>query len=295
MNQEKSSTQYPAIFHIGIPRSGTTTIRTVLSQDSRINLCQRCLIQTPQWYNNIDLGVKHDSVNVLSDETIVKQDGNHCYFMTTLERISRIAPDAQIVVTLREQRSWLLSRYKFGIGKGTISSSFKDWLVSPQGVDFLSIASYSTLYKAITLFFPKENIHLLLFEVMKNEYERFFNDLYQILGLSIQNLEPVAVNASFSAEVLVKKRSLNRLPFMSHRPGTGQPNLFFRVQHRFIRELMKFAFRSSSGASSVKKQPSDIIWGDTPFFKAIEKDFRISNAELQSLYDINLESYGYLI
>lgn len=282
----KQSNIYPNFFHIGIPRTGTKTIQTILSSDPRIRFSSDRYFQTPDWYfQKSPFNCNSEFINVHSDERMVRQDGNNFKMIVTLERISRAVPDATIILTIREQRSWLLSRYKYGIGKGYLSASFEDWLLSCQGIDFLSIGNFATLYHAIRSFFPEENIKVLLFEELKNNYEAFFKKLYQILGLPLQKLDVIKENVSLPDKILGKKRILNKFAYM--------PSKLSKLQEILYKKATAFLIQYTLNSEDIEVKT--IVWNDTPLLKAIQDDFRFSNNKFKKLSGIKLEEYGYLL
>ena len=175
----------PRVFHIGLPRTATTTIRSVLETDPRISLSTEKYFQLSSFSSkNIQLQDKPNYLCVHSDETMLRQSGDHVKMLLTLWRIYSVVPDAKIILTIREQRNWLFSRYKAGIKSGSITSSFEKWLFSPQGIDFQSLGHYGIIYDALAMYFSEDNIFILPFEVLDNDYNEFIHKLYSIFQLT---------------------------------------------------------------------------------------------------------------
>src|SRR5436190_12844517 len=102
---------WPQFYHIGAPRTATTTIQDTLRADARVHLFRSGFFNTPLWYSGRpDFEIAPERVNVLSAETLVRKHEQRFKLATTLEHIRRVAPRAQIILTIREQRAWLLSR-----------------------------------------------------------------------------------------------------------------------------------------------------------------------------------------
>src|SRR4051812_4235240 len=95
----------PEIFHIGIPKSGTTTLQAVLRKDERFHRIGSHLIGSYKfWDENFLLECKPDKINIVSNENLVLQSGELGKLHTTLFHIQGINPEAKIIVTIREQR-----------------------------------------------------------------------------------------------------------------------------------------------------------------------------------------------
>jgi hypothetical protein len=275
---------WPQFFHIGAPRTGTTTIQVTLSADSRVNLFRSQFFNTPLWYSGRpDFEVASDRVNVLSAETLVRKHEQRFKFPTTLEHIQRVAPGAQIILTIREQRAWLLSRYRWGVGSAGLCGSFEKWLRSPEGGDFLSIGRFATLLRFAHALFPREQVHVMLFEDLRDNYPGFFCRLYGLLGLAAPALRRTVANPSQPDGELVVRRMLNRLPFLA--PGSENPMTCRK--ERLYRGLARLANRLAGRGAFAE-------WGTNTFFRRIQDDLRQSNAELQKLCGVDLAQHGYL-
>src|SRR3954463_4865202 len=106
---------FPRYYHIGVPLSGTATTLAVLGRDERVALFPQNWFNTERYYEGtppIPARLFEGRVIILSDERLVRQ--TYCKFITTMERIARAAPGAHIILTLREQRDWLLAACKHG-------------------------------------------------------------------------------------------------------------------------------------------------------------------------------------
>lgn len=275
---------YPDFFHIGIPKSGTTTIQAVLDMDPRINKIAGRYFQTPGYFTEDYNHCKPNLLNIESDETIVRQDGNYSKFTETLYHICNKNPRAHIIVTIREQKSMLVSRYKYAINNGTKAGSFLKWLFSKQGMDFISIANYSMLYKSINMYFPQQQIHFLLFEEMKHDYFNFFKRLYEVLGLKMpEDIKLLKKNKGLNNNQTYILEKLNKYRIFSI------PDFISKVEFSLHKKL-------AISLSRYLKETKDLWENDT--LKVVEEEFRQSNQELikMQVFDTaTLSRYGYMI
>ena len=118
----------PDYYNIGLPKTVTTSLQSILKNDNRFDLfCKKRIFQTTNWYDS-DVEkifrVKDNKVGFFSDESFLRQQGRNFKHTVSLERLRFKNPNAKIIVTIREQKSFLESRYKHGIVRGNISSNF---------------------------------------------------------------------------------------------------------------------------------------------------------------------------
>ncbi len=275
---------YPDFFHIGIPKSGTTTIQTILETDPRINKIASRYFQSPRYFMEDYNYCKYDLLNIESDETMVRQDGNYSKFTETICHICNKKPNANIIVTIREQKSMLVSRYKYAIHNGTKAGSFQKWLFSEQGMDFISIANYSMLYRAINMYFPQNQIHFLLFEEMKHDYLNFFRRFYKILGIEMpSDIKLLIRNKGLNNNQIYMLEKLNKYRIFS------TPDFISKIEFNLYKNLAIFFSRHL-------KETKDFWANDT--LSALEEEFRLSNQGLikMRVFDAGtLSRYGYMI
>jgi len=281
--------KYPKFYHIGLPKTGTTTLQTVLKRDKRVNCIRNRYFNTHQWWTEDYDYCSNDErhVDIVSEENIVLQSGNLGKFINTLYRIKKVRPDAHIILTIREQRKLLESRYKFNIphAKGFVLS-FEDWLKSGQGMDLLSVCLYENIYQVIRLYFPGDQIHFLLFEELENASNAFFSDFYNILGLDVpENNIRIKENVSPTESELCASMFLNRFKFFT---GNSQLSWFKGKIYRHAARLFK----------NENKKLDCFRWKTSRLFTNIEKDFAETNQKLVTLGIFTREKlmgHGYLL
>jgi len=281
--------KYPKFYHIGLPKTGTTTLQTILRRDPRVHCIGSRYFNTHQWWTEDYEGETDEGniIDIVSEENIVLQSGNFGKLINTLYRIQKIRPDAHIILTVREQRNLLCSRYKFNIPQVVgFSESFEDWLKSGQGMDYLSLCLYENLFRTINLYFPEEQIHFLLFEDLEICSEIFFNTFYSILGLDVPDCRSrVKENVSLTDSELYIIKQFNRLKL-------------FRGSS-FLSRMEAKMFRCMAKPFKNKKRKMDCFkWGTSLLFKNIEKDFAETNRKLvaRGIFSRNkLAGSGYLL
>jgi len=280
--QEEDKIVFPDFFHIGVPKSGTTTIQTVLERDPRLNRILSNyfhLVSSSPIYGYC----KENVINIESDETIVRQGGKYLPFPETVLRIYQRKPAAHIIVTLREQRAMLASRYKYAVQKGARFLSFTQWLDSEVGLDFVRICDYASIFKTINKYFPAEQIHFLLFEEMVQDFQQFFSTIYAILGLKMPGqIDPIIVNKSITDQQIGVIENINNYPLFRKRikPFKFEASLK-RISAIFFSRHYKEQCRSWQGKT-----------------EEFESYFAMSNQELVRLglfKDSVLKQHNYLL
>lgn len=264
-------------------------MQTVLQKDRRVHRIANRYFITHQWWTEAYKGYseKENIINIVSEENMVLQSGNFGKLVNTLFRIKKVRPDAHIILTIREQRKLLESRYKFNIPHPRgFSHSFASWLKSGQGMDYLSLCLYENLFRVINLYFPKEHIHFLLFEELEKQPDVFFRGFYKILDLEApQDTIDVKENVSLSTGELKIILWLNRFKLFR------SDSLASRFEAALFRRIAK-PFKN------VESLPDSLRWGKSRLFKELEKEFAETNRKLLEL-DIfsrkTLVEYGYLL
>jgi len=280
---------YPLYYHIGLPKTGTKTVQYVMGLDSRINLIRDRIFSGYGFWSRPLPGLAPGKVHVVSEENQITQVESASTLSLLLARIKRFVPDARIIVTLREQRDALESRYRFNIPYyGGDCSTFQTWLESRRGMEYASICMYSSVYDTIRAFFPGNQVHFLLFEDLKFDYDGFLKGFYGIM-----QLEPPAAalghavvkNRSLTDSELVVVRCLNRFKLFRKNTPAGRlaVRLFRSVASRFRQDGKKLdSFR----------------WSNIRHRENIDAEFARQNAGLVSrgLFSADhLRKYKYLI
>lgn len=107
-------------------------------------------------------------------------------------RLCRIAPHAQIVAVVREQRDLVASLYADMRYRGSVRASFPRWLDAelaqtyPQSI--LAHFRYADVVDLYARVFGKERVHVLLFEDLKRRDDLFASRFAAIAGIDAEDL-----------------------------------------------------------------------------------------------------------
>ncbi|MTI37960.1 sulfotransferase domain-containing protein [Fulvivirga lutimaris] len=274
-------------FHLGLPKTGTTTLQYLLRKDDRINYSgKRTLAQFKHWETPFEFK-DFSKVNILSEENLLLQMEDLCKPYLLFKRIKNLNPEAEIIITIREQRDLLESRYKYNFHwHGGYNRSFDEWLRSSQGMEYLSNCMYATLYKMISAFFDHHKIHFLLFEELKQNPESYYNRFYNILGLTKpdEKFDTVKKNVALTERELLVLKKMNNVKL-------------FRSNSKWAKYELKLFLKIASFWKADQKKYEAFRWNDS-LYSSINEDFREENKDLiaMGLFNENdLAKYGYLL
>jgi Sulfotransferase domain len=283
------------IFHIGIPKSGTTTIQETLQNDERIVLTRSRFLTSSDWWINKPETYKDGELVVESNETLISGGFNKVKFIQVVERMYNVDKNAKIIITIRQQQSAVLSMFKYHIKNNYEGSkNLFNWLYnSTLGIDYLSICMYGNISKTLLSYFPKENISFLFYEELKENPKAFYNKFYKVLGIEF--------NESF-----VSKRPLNIMNLDNSQIYTL--SLFNRFsftkkrfnrfnKHKRIRRLEQIVKRKIVNLYSLNAKENFFELSKLKGFCKLENEFKANNRSLVESGFVSknqLKKYNYL-
>jgi hypothetical protein len=274
----------PNYFHIGLMKTGSTFIQSVFENDQRINLFRNTrIINTNTFFVRQYEGIDYNKINVESDENVVDQKNNQSSLEVCLIRLKQINPDIKFLVTIREQRSLLVSAYKHLIRQTQESFSFSEFLNSSYGQSYLIASDYNSLLKRITNYFPINNVCFVPFEKI---YDRTFVEaIYQEYFAIDAPLyyDYTASNVGVSDRYVVLKRKLNKHKIFNS--NSRLSNLERKVHSKLLSTQLKIGLPRSI---------DDVEWGTGDFFKKLETQFSNSNKSFEEKMQIDLPKFNYL-
>lgn len=281
------------VFHIGIPKSGTTTIQAILEKDERVALSRSTYFTTSSWWTANEEPLQKNKVNIESNETLVTAGFSKVKLNEVFKRISTLHPEAKIIVTIRKQENAILSMYKYHIKhnfKGV--KTLENWMYNTNlGVDYLSTCMYGDLAKLLLLYFKKENVHFLCFEDLKTQPDSFYKEFYSILGLTFKS---EIKNSPQNINTLTENQlyTLSRLNFLSLTKANSEQSLTFK-KTRSLEQKVKFLM------VKIIKFNRPISFFDinkVEGYNSLKEEYRNSNkllADLGFVEETKLEAYNY--
>lgn len=241
-------------FHVGLPKTASSTLQEILANDSRVNLIRNDFFRNQETWikgsNFFEKLSKNNKINVFSDEglSIGRIFNGHSNIFPlklpepSIELINSrlrkyISPNAKLILVLREQCSLVKSAYKYSIqGYEKNIETFDQYIESSLFTNqYLPALRYDELVQKYQILFGEENVHIMFFEQLKNSPKSFFKEVYKILNLSLPELEVHKSNPTSPNENIIELfRLINlfmhklKLNNISHRFLKYHKNLFYR-------------------------------------------------------------------
>ena len=224
----------------------------------------------------------------------------------SIQKLKDLFPDGKIIITLRRQQDIIKSLYKYKgcellyVPKKYKYSyvSFNEWFdyayfnYNNRGghkardwvADYLRIIDFKRMIDFYGNVFGFDNIHVLLYEELKNNPELFYGKLLDILGIEggtdcICSFQNKIVNKSRSTARLqyisLKSKLFGNYLFSEHIPGAKN------VSKLIHKVLEKYKFTSIDINDEQRKILLDI--------------YGKGNKEISNKFSLKLEDYGYYV
>ncbi len=202
------------------------------------------------------------------------------------ENIARTYPQARIIVVIREQLDWAVSRYKMIYRGGKTSSSIDDLLSEPlEGYDIM-IERYQNR-------FGKENVLVLPLEMMRHDRANFIKSITGFIGTDFKTVAPdIKVNAAPDLKHTVEYERLKNRWRLNIRHAfwlTPPVQFIMQVMARLLVAFLKPFFILRYGASKYNVSPS------AETIQRLKPVLESSNRRLEKLTGLNLAQYGYFV
>ena len=226
-----------AILHIGLPKTATTTLQNILKLDDRINFIKTRKFCTNEYYTDGIYLPENDLPVVFSEENTVVRHPQHLPLDNILNNLKNTFYnyETHIVVTIREQCSLLLSRYKHGITYlNGCKLLIEEWLSTEEGLDYIGLCQFNNLYLQLSKYFNKDKIHFIPFELLYENSNSFLIEFYKYIDLNPKKDVQIKVtNKNMEDKLLYAMLKINKVKLGNFLPPIR------RVENKIIRELLK--------------------------------------------------------
>jgi Sulfotransferase family len=193
-------------------------------------------------------------------------------------RLHALAPDAKVLICVRNQKTMLRSAYSQHVKLGG-TSRFSDWA---QRVCDSVWFHYDVVVASYQEVFGRDAVMVAPYELLVADQSRFMNELYSFMTsapASSRSWPPMGSdNPSLSRQSLALMRQANRVAA----PFRRLPRKRIFVPSAAFLDRTLFS-RSSRGASR----------GDLEVIDRLLPRYAESNARLHALTGLDLEQYGY--
>jgi len=200
------------LVHIGFPKTATTWLQEYVFSNSELGFTSpwgtrsglaidQFVLSSPFYFDpqnafNVFLETAGDAlasglVPVLSEETLVGDPTSGKYWgKTAADKISQTFPTAKIVISIREQRSFILSAYKeYVLAGGTVSIDrflgLGDAVLRPgfEGICQRNSLEYDRVISYYQSLFGKQNVIVLAYEELRSNPDRYLGRLFRFAGV----------------------------------------------------------------------------------------------------------------
>lgn len=175
----------PDFIFVGPGRSGTTFMYHYLKQHADVSLAKDVKEinyfndlfekKSSDWYQNF---FRKESGEIISGEIA----NMYFYDMSVPEKIKSVAPSAKIITILRNPYERIISAYQYRCSVGEITNlGFEDSL--KQFPDLIEQNQYYTLLSEYYRHFDASQIHVLFYDDLKQNADKFLENINEILGI----------------------------------------------------------------------------------------------------------------
>jgi len=239
--------------------------------------------------NLLNVGNKHKTVAVLSDETIHKDTAKVGWFAG---RIKDLFPEAEILLTIRNQPSIIESYY---MDSGRILKlqpkpfdnrfiTFDAWLewswINWEN-SFLGLIDYQKSIEMYQNKFGIDKVHILLYEELLNDSEEYIKKLSAILGIDSDEAMGCLLGKNSNSQA-----SHRSIKYAKLRESFFPNNLVDLIP--FSNGLQKFVQQYISLGPNGKKQKIPNEW-----LNKINESYKNGNNVLVDKYNLPLKKYDY--
>jgi hypothetical protein len=305
------------LIHIGYHKTGTTFFQKVVFKNHpNLRLIDRNEVQrvflrvgsfsfnpaaAAKWFSGqMDQIHSEKDWLVISDEELsgnIHTGGNGGYLAKEMaERLFSVLPDAHISIHIRNQYEMTESVYRQYVKKGG-TFNIKKYLFNNDGFNHrfpqfsFEHFEYEKLIKYYISLFGKDNIHIFIYEEMRNNIdiflERYFLELQMPLVNNIIQTDRKRVNERLSFISVFFARFTNRFYGLDpiNRRVIFHTPLFNKVFRLVYKELDKMRY------IKYLDRKRSLLNGEIRNY--IKEHYAKSNKELSDILGIDLSRYGY--
>lgn len=192
----------PHFIIVGTMKSGTSSLMLHLRNHKDIHLPKyelhffnrdKNFLKGKEWYENQLIAHKNEDVKIIGEKT-----PTYSYQKNVAQRIYNCYPNVKLIWIFRNPVARCYSNYLHAVRLGADDLSFKQAIEyeekRKQKNIFLAYKDRSIYYTQVEhflKFFPKDQMHFILFEELINPSLRrkIFRDLFAFLGVDFENFE----------------------------------------------------------------------------------------------------------
>lgn len=303
------------LLHIGLPRCASTYLQEIFYPSLPVDIFDNWGCNTEKLNNEVydlirskdydrnflvewingNTAKKNDTL-IISQETLGWDD----VAFITGENLYDFCPDAEVLIVIREQFSFLISNYCYKVTTGCFheTRNIDEYLSYLDNINYYNMLEYHKIVGYYQKLFGRDKVHVLPVEMLQREPETFQNIILNVLSIcrnDIEYREKANVNRSFKSKKVVnnmvhlnKAFSLCYKGFSKLNPSAYWDNKF-RYAYYHLKSPIAGMFGIFENGDFPKVEISDIRK------RELSARFSDSNKVLEKLIDLPLDEYGYII
>ncbi len=195
----------PTFVGVGASKSGTTSLARWLEQHPEVFVSPAKEIRffTLHWDKGLDWYA--DWFTEAGDRPAGEFTPDYLADPTAVDRLGATLPEAQVIVCLREPVSRLLSHYWHQRTRGSERRPLLE--ATTVGSDYVHRSHYLPQLEHLASHYPRERIHVVLFDDLRDEPREAFADTCRFLGVD-DSVRPDVVGQAFNAASAFRSRRL---------------------------------------------------------------------------------------
>ena len=201
------------------------------------------------------------------------------------ENIARTYPRAKIMIIIREQLSWAVSRYKMNYRGGKTSASIDELMADP-------LEGYDVMVNRYQKYFGKENVLVLPYELLQKDQNAFLKKITDFIEHDVKlNISSTRINTAPELKRTVeyeRKKNYFRLKINLRKNLSPAARFSFKFLGRLFIGICNPLFYLKYRGKRYSIQPNKST------VEKLKPLFINSNNRLQELVNIDLSEYGYL-
>lgn len=306
------------LIHIGLPRCASTYLQEVFFPSLPVDIFNNWGCDKEKLSNEVFKSVKSDNfdesyftkwisgkINKKNDTLVISQEslgwGDAETTNITANNLYKSFPDAEILIIIREQFSFITSNYCYKVTTGCFheTKNLGEYIDFLYEINFFDQLEYDKLIRYYQNLFGKDKVYVLPVEMLKNEHGLFNSSLLDIFGIEsdfFSKKNKKLVNRSYKSQSVINKMLLLNRLFNFFYVGFRKMNLSLYWENKFIyayyhsksliaRVLGKFFEKDSLPPVELSNAQK----------LELRQRFAKSNSALKEIVNIPLEDYGYIL
>ena len=196
---------FPNFFIVGTPKAGTTSLFRYLDEHPEVFMCPikepnyfayDLLVEQGIYYSEKGVGHKKDYErlfqDVVSEKAVGEASVSYLFYEKVPARIKAAAPDAKIIVILRNPVERAFSHYLMDLQLGYVTLSFEDIVCRRIGhpklslyyQQFVELGFYFEQVKRYLDIFGEEQVRVFINEDLKEDTSQVLLSVYDLLDIT---------------------------------------------------------------------------------------------------------------